>query len=66
LSSITNSDNQLTRLLKADDVAAAAQVSTERVWQLTREGKLPTVKLGPRTYRYLPERVNLVIREMEE
>jgi excisionase family DNA binding protein len=66
LSSITNSDSPLTRLLTADDVAAAAQVSKDRVWELTREGKLPTVKLGPRTYRYRPEQVERAIAEMEE
>lgn len=66
MSSITNTDNPLTQLLTADDVAAAAQISRDRVWQLTREGKLPVVKLGERTYRYVPDRVNAAIRELEE
>jgi excisionase family DNA binding protein len=56
----------LIELLTADDVAAAAQLTKDRVWELTREGKLPAVKLGPRTYRYRPERVNRAIEELEE
>jgi excisionase family DNA binding protein len=39
------------RLLTADDVAARWQVPTSHVYRLTREQKLPTVKLG-RYYRY--------------
>lgn len=66
MSSITNSDSPLTELLTADDIAAAAKVSKDRVWELTREGKLPTVKLGPRTYRYRRGAYERAIAEMEE
>lgn len=66
MSSITNSDSPLTELLTADDVAAAAKVTVDRVWKLTREGKLPTVKLGPRTYRYRPGAYERAIADMEE
>lgn len=66
MSSITNTDAPLTRLLTADDVADAAQLTKGRVWELTREGKLPAVRLGRRTYRYHPERVEKAIQELEE
>ena len=66
MSSITNSDSPLTELLTAEDIAAAAKVTTDRVWQMTREGILPTVKLGPRTYRYRPGAYERAIADMEE
>lgn len=66
LSSITNTDSPLKRLLTADDVAAAAQLTKDRVWELTREGKLPCVRLGPRTIRYRADRVEAAIAELEE
>ena len=39
------------RLLTAEDVAARWQVPKSQVYRLTREGRLPTVRLG-RYYRY--------------
>jgi len=39
------------RLLTADDLAARWQVKASHVYRLTREGVLPTVRLG-RYYRY--------------
>jgi excisionase family DNA binding protein len=41
------------RLLTADDLAARWRVSKDHVYELTREGKIPVVRLG-RTYRYHP------------
>lgn len=55
----------LVRLLTAEEVADALGVSKERVWQLTREGKLPAVRLGGRTYRYHPARTAAAIAELE-
>lgn len=55
----------LVRLLTADEVADALGVTKERVWQLTREGKLPAVRLGGRTYRYHPATVAAAIAELE-
>lgn len=40
-----------TNLLTADELAARWQVQTSQVYRLTREGALPTVRLG-RYYRY--------------
>jgi len=47
----------LVQLLDADDIAEAWGITKERVWELTRQGKIPKVELGGRTYRYHPERV---------
>jgi excisionase family DNA binding protein len=44
------------RLLTADDVAERWQVSTDLVYELTRAGELPVVKLG-RRYRYRLEAI---------
>jgi excisionase family DNA binding protein len=44
------------QLLTAEDVADRWQVSTDLVYQLTRAGELPVVKLG-RRYRYRPEAI---------
>lgn len=41
------------RLLTADDLAARWQVPSSQVYRLTRDGRLPTVRLG-RYYRYAP------------
>ena len=41
------------RLLTADDLAARWQVSKDHVYELSREGRIPVVKLG-RCYRYHP------------
>jgi excisionase family DNA binding protein len=58
-------DPPLVRLMTAAEVADALGVSKERVWQLTREGKLPAVRLGGRTYRYHPARTSAAIAELE-
>ena len=39
------------QLLTADELAARWQVPKSQVYRLTREGKIPTVKLG-KYYRY--------------
>jgi excisionase family DNA binding protein len=62
----TTQDDSLTRLLKAEDVASALRVDKDRVWALNREGKLPAVKLGGRTYRWRRERVERAIAELED
>ncbi len=41
----------LDRLLTADQLAARWQVPKSHVYRLTREGRIPTVRLG-RYYRY--------------
>jgi excisionase family DNA binding protein len=46
----------VTRLLTADQLAERWQVPKSHVYRLTREGKIPAVKLG-RYYRYLLEAV---------
>jgi excisionase family DNA binding protein len=58
-------DPPLTRLLTAAEVADALGVSKERVWELTREGKIPAVRLGGRTYRYHPARVTSAVEQLE-
>ena len=55
----------LSRLLTADQVAIALSVGTDRVWALTREGKLPAVKLGGRTYRYRADAVADALERLE-
>jgi excisionase family DNA binding protein len=40
-----------TQLLTADELAARWQVPKSHVYRLTREGRIPTVRLG-RYYRY--------------
>jgi excisionase family DNA binding protein len=55
----------LARLLTAAEVADALGVTVERVWELTREGKIPAVKFGGRTYRYHPARVASAVEELE-
>lgn len=46
----------VTRLLTADELAERWQVPKSHVYRLTRDGKIPAVKLG-RYYRYLVEAV---------
>ena len=43
-------------LLTADDLAARWQVSKDHVYELTRQGQIPVVKLG-RCYRYRPDQI---------
>lgn len=45
------SPNGTSTLLTADQVAARWQVGKAQVYRLTREGRLPTVRIG-RYYRY--------------
>ena len=40
------------RLIKADKVAEILDVSTQRVYELTREKRIPFIQLGDRQYRY--------------
>ena len=40
------------RLIKADKVAEILDVSTQRVYELTRENRIPFIKIGDRQYRY--------------
>ena len=55
----------LVRLLYAEDIAKAWGITKERVWELTREGKIPRVELGGRTYRYHPAKVERAREELE-
>lgn len=41
-----------TKLLKADAVAELLDVSKQRVYELTREKKIPFIQVGDRQYRY--------------
>ncbi len=40
------------RLIKAEKVAEILDVSTQRVYELTRERRIPFIQLGDRQYRY--------------
>ncbi len=40
------------KLLKAEAVAEILNVKLQRVWELTRENKIPFIQLGERQYRY--------------
>lgn len=40
------------KLLTAQELAVALNLSVETIWRYTREGSIPTVKLGKRQYRY--------------
>lgn len=44
-------------LLTAPDVACLLQTNTQAVYRLAREGKLPAVKLSPRTLRWTEDAV---------
>jgi excisionase family DNA binding protein len=46
----------LPRLLRAEEVAEQLGLSRLRVWELSRQGLIPTVKIG-RSYRYDPQAV---------
>lgn len=43
-------------LLTADQVADIVGVSKDRIWELSRQGKIPTVKIG-RSRRYRLESI---------
>ncbi len=58
----TEHTNGSGRLLTADDLAKRWQVKPSHVYRLTREGVLPTVRLG-RYYRYRLEAVDHFERE---
>lgn len=40
------------QILVADEVAELLRVDKQRVYELTRRGMLPTIKIGDRQYRY--------------
>jgi excisionase family DNA binding protein len=40
------------RLLKAEAVAELLDVKIQRIWELTREKKIPFIQIGDRQYRY--------------
>lgn len=40
------------RLLKSDKVAELLDVSVQRVWELTRENRIPFIRIGARQFRY--------------
>ena len=40
------------KLIKADKVAELLDVSKQRVYELTRERRIPFIQLGDRQYRY--------------
>lgn len=40
------------RLLKAEQVAEQWGLSVQRVYELSRKGEIPVVRLGDRQYRY--------------
>ena len=52
------------RLMTADDLAERWQVKPSHVYRLTREGRIPAVKLG-RYYRYRVDAIEAYERESE-
>lgn len=52
------------RLWTAEKVAELLEVSPEYVWQLSREGRIPTVSLG-RARRYRRESILAWLEEIE-
>jgi excisionase family DNA binding protein len=40
------------KLLKAEKVAELLDVKIQRIWELTREKKIPFIQIGDRQYRY--------------
>lgn len=42
----------MTRLLNAEQVALLLHVPKQRIYELTREKRIPFVKIGDRQYRY--------------
>ncbi|MGQ9778539.1 MAG: helix-turn-helix transcriptional regulator [Bacillota bacterium] len=44
-------------LLTAHELARELKVTVDTVWRYTRRGKIPSVRLGPREYRYRLEDV---------
>ena len=51
-------------LLTAEQVGAMLGMSAEWVWEASRRGEIPTVKLG-RYRRYRPEAIEAWLREKE-
>lgn len=45
------------RLLNAKEVAEILQVSTQRVYELTRQGILPSIRIGARQIRFEEQRL---------
>lgn len=45
------------KLGRADQVAVRLDVDIQRVYELTRRGQLPAIKLGERQYRYDMDRI---------
>jgi excisionase family DNA binding protein len=56
--------NSESSLWTAHKVADLLGVSHEYVWQLSREGRIPTVSLG-RTRRYRPESILAWLEQIE-
>ena len=56
-------DNEENKLLTVNDVAKILQVSKESVRRYTREGELPSVKLGGKYIRIRQEDLNAFIQE---
>ena len=44
-------------LLTAHELARELKVTVDTVWRYTRKGKIPSIRLGPREYRYCLEEV---------
>jgi excisionase family DNA binding protein len=40
------------KLIKAEEAAGILDVTTQRVWELTRRDLIPHVRIGERQYRY--------------
>ncbi|MEQ1642055.1 MAG: helix-turn-helix domain-containing protein [Pyrinomonadaceae bacterium] len=51
------------RLLKADKVAELLDVSKQRVYELTRERRIPFIQLGDRQYRYSETALSLWLED---
>lgn len=53
----------MVKLLRVKAVADILGVSPKKVWQLTRDGKLKSILLGPRTIRFHPNDVEELVSE---
>ena len=49
--------------LTAHELAKELKVTVDTVWRYTRKGKIPSIRLGPREYRYCLEEVVAALRE---
>jgi len=55
-----------TLLLTPQQAADELQISVKKLWTLTKSGEIPSIRIGERSIRYLPETLRAYVLDRQQ